>query len=251
MMRQRSGRTLNLRSTTHHHDARRRLQLRRQSTRRRTAAATCSLLLPCSPPPRPCLRHHRLFAAAAHSTSALAVAVSTASTLPPRGLHHLSTKARPRQFGAAQHRTRQRNPCHSRARWRAPHMLISPVKGCRRWSEGASAGSERVWAPQLRMRRQPTWLSSPPGVAIGRGLQPAVQARVRAAVRRRPRATQLSPARSEWSWPSSQPRRRWRRAAQARARGAHRGATSGRKIEARFGAQLRSGGTTRRIPVRV
>ena len=26
----------------------------------------------------------------------------------------------------------------------------------------------RVWAPQLRMRRQPTWLSSPPGVAIGR-----------------------------------------------------------------------------------
>ena len=47
-------------------------------------------------------------------------------------------------------------------------MLISPVKGCRRWSEGASAGSERVWAPQLRMRRQPTWLSSPPGVAIGR-----------------------------------------------------------------------------------
>ena len=47
-------------------------------------------------------------------------------------------------------------------------MLISPVKGCRRWSEGASARSERVWAPQLRMRRQPTWLSSPPGVAIGR-----------------------------------------------------------------------------------
>ena len=36
-----------------------------------------------------------------------------------------------------------------------------------------------------------------------------------------------------------------------RARGEHRGATSGRKIEARFGAQLRSGGTTRCIPVRV
>ena len=154
-----------------------------------SAAIAPSLLPPTSPPPwpsqspPPSLRRHAAY------------------TRPPPSIDQgMAASA-----ACIQHPTRRRNPCRSRARWRAPHMLISPVKGCRRWSEGASAGSERVWAPQLRMRRQPMWLSSPPGVAIGRGLQPAVQARVRAAVRRRPRATQLSPARSEWSWPAASP----------------------------------------------
>ena len=122
MMRQRSGRTLNLRSTTHHHDARRRLQLRRQSTRApphrcRTAAATfalaaarlrhvlasatiaSSLLPPTAPPPwpsqsppRPPCRHVASTTSIDQGTAA-AVACSPAPHTPAQPLPQPRTLA--------------------------------------------------------------------------------------------------------------------------------------------------------------
>ena len=199
--------------------------------------------LPPPPSPLRCCRpqHLRLGRRSLHR-------LRFAATRPPPSPVHQPRSASA-ACGLAPH-TRQRNPCHSRARWRTPHMLISPVKGCRRWSEGASTRREGVGTAAAdekaaHVAQQPAWGDHWPWAATSCAGAcarcSAEEASCDAALARAQRV-ELAEQPAQTALAS---RRRRALAEQ------DRGAISGRKIEARFGAQLRSGVTTRCIPVRV